>query len=100
MTYTRSTPMQKIMITMPLELVQRLDQAVDIEGTSRSQLIREVLELYLQEKRRQELRAHLEEGYRVHAERDVRISEAFRFVDYETTIQAVPAYGLEEEDEW
>jgi metal-responsive CopG/Arc/MetJ family transcriptional regulator len=91
--------MQKIMITIPPELLQRLDQAVDTLGTSRSQLIREVLELFLKEKRHQELRARLEEGYRSHAARDVRISEAFRFADYEATLLTAP-YELEEEDEW
>ena len=82
MTLARPVAMQKITIAMPPELLDRLDQAARELGTSRSQLIREVLGLYLEEKRAQELRGRLEEGYRVHAVRDVRISEAFRFADY------------------
>ena len=100
MTHGRSVAMQKIMITIPPELLDRLDQAVGNLGTSRSQLIREVLGLYLEEKRQQELRGRLEEGYRVHAARDVRISEAFRFADYEATVQTVPPYESGAEDEW
>ena len=99
MTHGRSAAMQKIMITIPPELLDRLDQAVGNLGTSRSQLIREVLGLYVEEKRAQELRGRLEEGYRVHAARDVGISEAFRFADYEATVQTVPPYESEE-DEW
>ena len=90
MTHGRPVAMQKITITIPPELLDRLDQSARELGTSRSQLICEVLGLYLDEKRQQELRDRLEEGYRVHAARDVRISEAFRFADYEATEQAVP----------
>ena len=82
--------MRQITITIPPELLDRLDQSARELGTSRSQLICEVLGLYLEEKRQQELRDRLEEGYRVHAARDVRISEAFRFADYEAIVQAVP----------
>ena len=90
MTHDRPAAMQKITIAIPPELLDRLDQSARELGTSRSQLIREVLGLYLNEIRHQELRDRLEEGYRVRAARDVRISEAFRFADYEATTQAVP----------
>jgi len=100
MAHGRPVAMRQITITIPPELLDRLDQAVGELGTSRSQLIREVLGLYLDEIRHQELRGRLEEGYRVHAARDVRISEAFRFADYEATVQAVPPYESAEEDEW
>ena len=100
MTLARPVAMQKITIAMPPELLDRLDQSARELGTSRSQLICEVLGVYLEEKRQQELKDRLEEGYRVHAARDLRISEAFRFADYEATVQAVPPYELKAEDEW
>jgi metal-responsive CopG/Arc/MetJ family transcriptional regulator len=90
MTHGRPVAMQKITIAIPPELLDRLDQSARELGTRRSQLIRDVLGLYLDEIRHQELRDILEEGYHVHAARDVRISEDFRFVDYETTVHAVP----------
>ena len=92
MKHDRRAAMRKITITISPELLDRLDQAVGELGTSRSQLIREVLGLYLDEIRHQELRGRLEEGYRVHAARDVRISEAFRFSDYEATVQTMPPF--------
>ena len=84
--------MQKITIAIPPELLDRLNQSARELGTSRSQLIREVLGLYLDETRHQELRDSLEEGYRVHAAHEVSITEVFRFVDYETTVHAVPPF--------
>ena len=84
--------MRKIMITLPPELLDRLDQAVGELGTSRSQLIREVLGLYLEEKGQQKQRDRLEEGYRVHAARDVRISEAFVLLIMKRLYKAVPSF--------
>ena len=90
MAHGRPVAMRQITIAIPPELLDRLDLSARELGTSRSQLICEVLGVYLDEKRQQELKDRLEEGYRVHAARDVSISEAFRFADYEATTQAVP----------
>lgn len=98
--YATDPSMRKVMFTAPPELLNRLDATVDKLGASRSQLIREAIELYLDAIRRQELRSQLEEGYRVQAARDLKISEAFRYVDYEATVQHVPPYGGTEVDEW
>ena len=86
MAHGRLVAMRQITIAIPPELLDRLDRSARELGTSRSQLICEVLGVYLDEKRQQELNDRLEEGYRVHAARDVRISEAFRFADYEAIV--------------
>jgi hypothetical protein len=78
----------------------RLDATVEQLGTNRSQLIREAIEHYLETMRRQELRSQLEETYRSHAARDLQVSEAFRYADYETTVQHAPPYDHAEADEW
>jgi len=98
--YAADPAMRKVMFTAPPELLGRLDATVDQLGANRSQLIREAIELYLQTIRRQELRSQLEEGYRVQAARDLQISEAFRYADYEATVQHTPPYADLEANEW
>ncbi len=98
--YATDPSMRKVMFTAPPELLSRLDATVDQLGASRSQVIREAIELYLDAIRRQELRSQLEEGYRAQAVRDLQISEAFRYVDYEATVQHVQLHGDTEADEW
>jgi metal-responsive CopG/Arc/MetJ family transcriptional regulator len=92
--------MRKVMFTAPPELLSRLDATVHQLGANRSQLIREAIELYLDAIRRQELRSQLEEGYRAHAARDLQISEAFRYADYEAAVRHTPPFGGAEADEW
>ncbi len=99
-TLAADNTMRKVMFTAPPDLLVRLDTTVDQLSTNRSQLIREAIEHYLDTMRRQELRAQLEEGYRMHAGRDLQISEAFRHADYEVTAQYVPVYDDAEADEW
>ena len=60
---------------------------------SRSRLVREALEQYVEAQRRQELRDLLKEGYAVNAERDLRICEEFTTTDYEIVARHVPPYG-------
>lgn len=80
-------PMQRVMITIPPSLLQEVDGMAVKANSSRSQLIREALEQYLEAHRRQELRELLKEGYLVHAERDLRICEEFATSDYEALAQ-------------
>jgi CopG family transcriptional regulator/antitoxin EndoAI len=98
--YAADQSMRKVMFTAPPDLLSRLDATVDQLGANRSQLIREAIELYLDTIRRQELRSQLEEGYRAHAARDLQISEAFRYADYEAMVQHVLPYDATEVDEW
>ena len=98
--YAADSSMRKVMFTAPPELLSRLDATVDQLGANRSQLIREAIELYLDALRRQDLRSQLEEGYRAHAARDLQISEAFRYVDYEATVRHTPPFDGPEVDEW
>jgi metal-responsive CopG/Arc/MetJ family transcriptional regulator len=75
--------MQKVMITVPPTLLGQIDEAVARLNTSRSALFRQAMEFFFAEQQRQELRELLAEGYRVHAERDLRICEEFAAADYE-----------------
>jgi metal-responsive CopG/Arc/MetJ family transcriptional regulator len=67
-----------------------VDEAVSKQKTNRSRLIRQALEQFLEEQRRQELRELLKEGYLVHAERDRSIAEEFAHSDYEVTVRHAP----------
>jgi metal-responsive CopG/Arc/MetJ family transcriptional regulator len=71
------------MITVPPTLLGQIDETVARLNTSRSALIRQAMEFFFAEQQRQELRELLAEGYRIHAERDLRICEEFAAADYE-----------------
>jgi len=79
--------MQRVMITMPPSLLQRIEESAARLNSSRSRLIRDAVEQYLAEQKRQELRELLKEGYLYHAERDLRICEEFAASDYEVLVR-------------
>ncbi len=57
------TENRRVVVRLPHHLVDALDQAASGEGRHRSELIRESVEYYLAEQRRQEIRQALIEGY-------------------------------------
>lgn len=84
--------MQRIIVTMPPELLAQVEEVAEQLSFSRSRLIREAVEQYVEARRRQELRELLKEGYIVNAERDLRICEEFAAADYEVVARHVPPY--------
>jgi metal-responsive CopG/Arc/MetJ family transcriptional regulator len=90
------TTMQRVIVTMPPSLLTQVEEVAAKLNFSRSRLIREALEQYVETQRRQELRELLKEGYVVNAERDLRICEEFAAADYETTMRHVPPYETEQ----
>jgi metal-responsive CopG/Arc/MetJ family transcriptional regulator len=54
--------MQRVMITMPPSLLQQIEESAARLNLTRSRLIRDAVEQYLAEQRRQELRELLKEG--------------------------------------
>jgi metal-responsive CopG/Arc/MetJ family transcriptional regulator len=74
----------KVMITLPPALLENIDAQAAREQTSRSGLIRQVLERYLAQQRRAETHKLLKEGYLVYAERDREMSEEFAHADFES----------------
>ena len=79
--------MQRVMITMPPSLLQQIEESAAKLNLTRSRLIRDAVEQYLAEQKRQELRELLKEGYLYHAERDLRICEEFAASDYEVLVR-------------
>ncbi len=90
-----TTTMQRVMITIPPALLAQVEETAAKLNLSRSRLIRDALQQYLDAQRRQELRELLKEGYIVHAERDLRLCEEFAEADYEATMRHVPPYETE-----
>lgn len=76
--------MQRVMITLPPDLLDAVGQATERLKSNRSELIRQALVFYLGELKRQELAQKMKEGYLVNAERDLRICNEFAHADTET----------------
>lgn len=51
------------MISLPQHLLQEVDGVVESENSNRSELIREAMKLYLQEKKKQHIRESMQRGY-------------------------------------
>ncbi len=88
-----TAPMQRIIVTMPPDLLSQVEAVAEKLHFSRSRLIREAVEQFVEAERRQELRELLKEGYIVNAERDLRICEEFAASDYEVVARHVPPYA-------
>ena len=56
--------MERVMITLPQDLLREVDQLAGQEGRKRSQLIQEVLRELIARRKEAEFQALLEEGYR------------------------------------
>ncbi len=56
-------PSKRIMVSLPNTLLQEVDGIAALEKKNRSQCIREAMRLYLEEKRRHDLRERLRRGY-------------------------------------
>ena len=92
--------MQKVMFTIPSELLTRLDEEARSAGASRSQVIRAAVQAFLEVQQTERRRQQLAEGYQIHAGRDLRVAEAFRYVDYETGLQPETPPEAVETESW
>jgi CopG family transcriptional regulator/antitoxin EndoAI len=75
--------MKRVMFTIPPSLLEQVEEAAAKLNTSRSGLIRQALEHFLEEQRRQELRELLKEGYLYRAEESLRLSDEFYIAEQE-----------------
>ena len=82
--------MRRIIVTMPPDLLQQVEEMAEKLGFNRSQFIRRAVEAFLEEQRRRQLRELLKESYLVNAERDLRIAKEFAHADYETVVRYAP----------
>lgn len=66
------------MISLPQNLLTEVDGVVAKEQRTRSEFIREAMKLYLQERRKRQIRERMQEGYREMAQLNLTLAkEAF-----------------------
>ena len=65
---------RRIMITLPKSLLEEIDGLINSEKGSRSQFIREAMQLYLTERKRNFLREQMRKGYIEMAQINLRIA--------------------------
>ncbi len=82
--------MRRIIVTMPPDLLEQVEETAEKLNFNRSQFIRRAVETFLEEQHRRELRELLKEGYLANAERDLHLAEEFAHADYETVVRHVP----------
>lgn len=66
---------KKILISIPDNLLEELDNMVSNQKTNRSMLVREAMNLYIREKHKLELRDKMRNGYEEMAEINLRLAE-------------------------
>lgn len=54
---------KRIMICLPVSLLEEVDVVIGVEKMNRSQLIREAMRFYLNEKQKSRLREEMRKGY-------------------------------------
>ena len=82
--------MRRIIVTIPSNLLQQMDEMAARLNLDRSQFICQSVETFLEEQRRHELRVLLKEGYLYRAQESLRIAEEFVYADYEAVTRYVP----------
>lgn len=69
---------KRIMISLPHNLLEEVDDIVAIEKRTRSEFIREAMRLYLAEREKQQIREKMQKGYTEMARLNLRLAnEAF-----------------------
>ncbi len=81
---------RRVMFTLPASLLEQVDEAVEKLDTNRSSLIREALKRFLEERRRQELRERLKEGYLYRAQESLEMAQEFYIAEQEAWDRYAP----------
>ncbi len=75
--------MKKINVSIPSDLLKEVDKRAEVRNTTRSRIIREFLQVYLDDLKKLELKESLKEGYILNSERDQGIANEFIYADFE-----------------
>lgn len=57
--------LKKVLITIPENLLQEFDSLVNLENSSRSELVRRAAKMYIRERRKKELINKMKVGYEI-----------------------------------
>lgn len=66
---------KRIMICLPVALLDEIDDMKEFENKNRSELIREAMKFYMQEKKRSRLREEMRRGYLEMAQLNLFLAE-------------------------
>jgi metal-responsive CopG/Arc/MetJ family transcriptional regulator len=80
--------MERVMLTLPPDLLQAVDTVARRQGKKRSQVVRQALQDWLEQQRQQEFEALLAEGYQALAQ------EAAATVSDSLPLQAAATEGV------
>lgn len=75
---------KKIMISLPSALLQEVDGIVALEKKNRSEFIREAMKLYLEERKKRDIRERLKRGYQEMAKINLALAEEGLALDRES----------------
>ncbi len=90
---------KKIMVSIPDNLLEEIDNMVNVEKTNRSELVREAMILYLRERRKIRLREEMKLGYEEMAEINLKLAEVCLVADNEQQCKYEERLG-EMEETW
>lgn len=76
--------LKKILISIPDNLLKEVDSLVSDEKMTRSELIREAMKLYIDHKRKRNMRDLMKKGYQEMADINLKLAEMCFDVDSET----------------
>ena len=70
---------KRIMISLPQKLLMEVDGIVALENRTRSEFIREAMKLYLQERKKRQIRERMQSGYLEMAKINLTLSKAVSY---------------------
>ena len=74
---------KRIMISLPQNLLTEVDGIVALEKRTRSEFIREAMKLYLQERKKRQIRERMQKGYLEMARINLALSEEAIYAESE-----------------
>lgn len=69
------TPSKRIVIQVPSQLLAEVDGLVAMDQASRSELIREAVRIYVEERKRRDMRGRMARGYQEMARLNLALAE-------------------------
>jgi len=79
--------LKKILVSLPDSLLKEVDTIVSDENKNRSQLIREAMRLYIEHKRKRDIRDQMKKGYQDMADINLKLAEMCFEMDTEAEDQ-------------
>ncbi|HOB28717.1 MAG: ribbon-helix-helix protein, CopG family [Dethiobacteria bacterium] len=74
---------KRIMISLPQKLLMEVDGIVALENRTRSEFIREAMKLYLQERKKRQIRERMQSGYLEMAKINLTLSKEAIYAENE-----------------